>query len=1092
MAKNFISEDDIEKALLAYLYHEFRIEHLNCYTPNPDNLEDGSNRADKRDVVFAERLQKACKAFNPDIPSSVIEEQVIPKIMDRRGAMNALAANMELYDYIRDGVQVTFDDEDGRKQYELVKLINFDEHEENEFLAVSQLWIKTTVQAPKAAYRRPDVILYVNGLPLVFIELKNSNVKLKSAYEDNLRNYKHDIPQLFHCNAACILSNAIETKVGSFTAGWEHFFNWFRKESEEEEFSRAEIKSRRTSLEYVLGGLCNPKRLLDYYENFILFHKDTAKIIAQNHQFIGVNNAFKRFLQRHELKGKLGVFWHTQGSGKSFSMIFYTRKIFRKVIGNFSFVVVTDRKDLDQQIYRNFLNTGTVKQNEAAQPGDAEEMRKFLGQNKRILFTLIQKFRWEKGGIYPRLFDPDKEDREIIVMVDEAHRTQYETFAENMRSGLQGAHYLAFTGTPLLGKKRKTNAWFGDYVSEYNFQQAMEDGATVPLYYEKRVPEVLIQNEDLSEEFYELLEDENLSEVQKLKLEKKFAQQVEVIKRDDRLDTVAQDIVHHFPRRGYLGKGMVITLDKFTAVKMYEKVSLHWKKEIKRLRGLINSTKNEIEKRRFKKIVDYMKSVEMAVVISDPRADQEKFEKAELNIEPHIKRLESIDPNGHDTEFNYKDPEHPLQLVFVCAMWLTGFDNPTISTLYLDKPMRNHTLMQAIARANRVCGFKIKGYTGGFVEKKNGEIVDYYNVFRSMKRALKDYGQGQGGKPTEPVTDKANLFCLLDEAIEETVRFCLGHEIDLFSVAESGNIFKNISEFESFADILLSQDELRKSFFVYQNTVSSLYEAAKPEVLSLAPRRLVPVIEYLRGVIDVHLDQIEFEDVIQKVSELLDESLVVDDSEGFRQQEHQAEYKIVQKGKTWDLSKIDFDKLRSDFKETNHKNIEITELRTFIENKLQSMMQENHNRIDFAQRLQGIVDEYNAGGTTNECYFDELVKFTQKMQEEEERHIREGLSKDELELYDTILKKSLSKEDEKKVKLAAKNLLVRLIEEHPKVLVQDWWKDGQSLAKVKSAVEEVLDESLPDTYGKVDFKEKSSQVFDLIVNFAANGLKWAA
>ena len=268
--------------------------------------------------------------------------------------------------------------------------------DENRYLAVTQLWIKG-----ERGFRRPDLLLYVNGLPLVFIELKNSNVKLKTAFDDNLTNYKREIPQLFLTNAFCVLSNAIETRVGSITAEWEHFFNWLRADDEKEKIDREAIKEKGTSLEGVIAGLFSPRRLLDYVENFILYYKDKEKIIAQNHQFIGVNRAYDTFLRRDELKGKLGVFWHTQGSGKSFSMIFYVRKIFRKETGNFTFVVVTDRDDLDGQIYRNFLHTNTVTKAEAAQPKDSEEMRKFLGQNKRLVFTLIQKFRWEKGKTYP-------------------------------------------------------------------------------------------------------------------------------------------------------------------------------------------------------------------------------------------------------------------------------------------------------------------------------------------------------------------------------------------------------------------------------------------------------------------------------------------------------------------------------------------------------------------------------------------------------------------------------------------------------------------------------------------------------------------
>lgn len=268
----------------------------------------------------------------------------------------------------------------------------------------------------------------------------------------------------------------------------------------------------------------------------------------------------------------------------------------------------------------------------------------------------------------------------------------------------------------MLGRERKTNAWFGDYVSEYNFQQSMDDGATVPLYYEKRVPQVLNQNDNLSDEFYEILEDENLDELQKAKLEKKFAAEVEVIKRDDRLETIAKDIVIHFPQRGYLGKGMVVSLDKFTAVKMYDKVQRLWKERIKALLATIGKTSTEYEKLRLQRQLDYMRAVQMAVVVSEEADESKKFAKQDLNIQPHRERMNKLDEHGHDVEYNFKDPEHPLQLVFVCAMWLTGFDAPTVSTLYLDKPMKDHTLMQTIARANRVTSWKING-----VEKRTAK-----------------------------------------------------------------------------------------------------------------------------------------------------------------------------------------------------------------------------------------------------------------------------------------------------------------------------------------------------------------------------------
>jgi type I restriction enzyme, R subunit len=1071
---NFISEDQIERALVQKLEQKYGFAALNCYTEDPEELSDRSGRSDKREVMLVDRVRDAAVRLNAKIPQSVIEG-AIEKLLDRRLAMSLVAANEDVYNLLHDGVPVEFDDAEGKKQNERVRFIDFNDPSENRYLAVTQLWIKG-----ERGFRRPDVLLYINGLPLVFIELKNSNIKLKTSFDDNLTNYKREIPQLFLTNAFCVLSNAIETKVGSITAEWEHFFNWLRANDEREKIDREAIKRKGTSLEGVISGLFPPHRLLDYVENFVLYYKDKEKIIAQNHQFIGVNRAYDKFLHREELQGKLGVFWHTQGSGKSFSMIFYARKIFRKQTGHFTFVVVTDREDLDGQIYRNFLHTNTVTKAEAAQPKNSEEMRKFLGQNKRLIFTLIQKFRWDKGHPYP-LLSPRSD---IIVMVDEAHRTQYKDLAENMRAGLKNAQFIAFTGTPLLGTERKTNQWFGDYVSEYNFQQSMDDGATVPLFYKKRVPQVLIQNDDLTEDLTEICEDENLDDAQRAKLENRFAQEIEVIKRNDRLDIIAADIVYHFPRRGYLGKGMVVSLDKFTAVKMYDKVQLLWKKEIKELRRKIKNCQDEDEKKLLQKQLDYMRSVEMAVVVSEEADEDKKFAKQKLDIKPHRDRMNRLDEHGHDVEYNFKDPENSLQLVFVCAMWLTGFDAPTLSTLYLDKPMKDHTLMQTIARANRVTSWKIDGK-----EKKNGEIIDYYNVFRNMRKALKDYAQGNDGKEGMPVQEKDELFKLLDDAIAQGMEFAASIGVDLKVLLESKEVFKNVGTFEDYANTLLANEEWRKGFAVYENTITGLYEACKPEILGKPVVRVVAVFQYLRGVLDAIIEQTDIDAVAIRVGELLDESLVVDQTAGLK--DDAVKYRLTQSNNTWDLSKIDFEKLKDDFTCTRHKNIEIADLRAFIQKKLEQMLQQNAGRTDFATRLQGIIDRYNSGSSSADNYFDELVKFTKEMQAEAERHIVEGLTEEELELFDLIKKDKMTKEETQKVRLAAKSLLHRLREESPKVLIQDWFKDGQSRTRVRSAVETVLDDKLPDTYDRAVFTEKCNVVFDTMLNYASQGLKWA-
>jgi type I restriction enzyme R subunit len=1082
-AKNIISEDDIEQALIQRLQNLCSFEALNCFTAQAEDLNDGSGRCDKREVILADRLRAALERLNPQAPAHAVE-LALAQLLLPRTAMSLVAANREMDGLIRDGVPVAYKPETGPQAGQTVterlRVIDFDTPDpsvgHNHYLVVSQLWIRG-----EHGFRRPDVLLYVNGLPLVFIELKNSNVKLRAAFNDNLTTYKAEIPQLFTANAICLLSNGIETRLGSLSAKWEHFFTWLRVDDEKEALNREAIAAEGLSLERVVLGLLKPERLLDYVENFCVFYRETQKVIAQNHQFIGVNNAFAQFQRRRELDGRLGVFWHTQGSGKSFSMVFYTRKIFRKLTGNFTFVVVTDRDDLDGQIYRNFLHTGVVAPKDSVRPRDSAQLREMLSKNKRVVFTLIQKFRYDKGKDYPLLSDRD----DIVVIVDEAHRTQYAGLAENMRSGLPKANYLAFTGTPLLGKERKTNAWFGDYVSEYNFQQSVEDGATVPLFYEKRVPEVLIQNDDLSEEFAEILEDENLDAQAQEKLEKRFTQELEVVKREDRLDTIARDIVYHFPRRGYLGKGIVISVDKFTAVTMFDKVQTLWKAEIKDLNGRISATKNDVERQRLKQLKAWMSTVQMAVIVSDEAGEEEKFAKKGLDIKPHRQRMSALDEHGHDIEFNFKDPEHPLQLVFVCAMWLTGFDAPTVSTLYLDKPMQGHTLMQTIARANRVSGYEILG-----VAKRNGEIVDYYNVFRRMKKALKDYAAGPDDDEL-PVQDKSQLFKLLDEAIEQGLAYCQSQGVPLHEALEKGDVFTKLGQFNGFADTLLASEEQRKSFNVYENTISSLYEACKPEVLGKKKGRVVSAFQYLRGVMDSIVEQTDIDSAVQRIEALLDASVVVDNAEVFSKKEFEAQYKIVQRGKSWDLSKVDVTQLREEFKQAPFKNIEIADLQAFLQRKLAEMLAQNTTRLDFLQRLQKVIEAYNSGATATENYYDELTAYAQELKEEAERHIREGLSEDELELFDLLKKEAMSQEETQRVKLSAKRLLQRLIEEHPKLLVEGWYRDRQSMQQVKAEIERVLDDALPESYDRATFRQKCDNVFELAVDYASHHRRWA-
>ncbi len=1075
--QNFISEDQIEQAIIDVFVHNLKYRHLNCLH------SDVTGRANESEVVIKPLLLKKLKELNPSIPANLIEaaaEQLYTSHLDK----SEYFANKEVYGLIKNGIDVTVNNDKDRQEKVTVKVLDFEDETKNDYLVVSQLWIQGK------EYRvRPDLIVFINGLPLIFIELKNSNIAIRNAYDDNLTRYRKNIPQLFQYNAICMLSNGLETKVGSFNSGYGHFFPWLRPESEKQVPDKKRIKEFGVSLDYAVIGICQKNRLLDYFDNFIIYYNDVAKIIAKNHQFLGVNNAIQNFELRlkHDKegsdsgnKGKLGVFWHTQGSGKSYSMIFFTRKIFRNFTGNYTFLIVTDRLDLDSQIYRNFLGAGAFSKETKCLPKNSEDLRKMLQTNTRYIFSLIQQFRYDKGKQYPLLSDRN----DIVVIIDEAHRSQYKDLAENLRTGLPNAQYIAFTGTPLFGNKELTNNWFGKTISEYNFKQSIEDGATVPLFYHKRVPEVLLQNDDINEDLAEILADENIDEVNQQKLEREFATEFGIITRDDRLEKIASDIVYHFPRRGYLGKGMVVTIDKFTAVRMYDKVKRLWEEEKRKLQTQINETKLPSDKAELKYILEWMRRADMAVIVSEEAGEEEKFLKQGLDIKTHRKRMLTADENGQELEDKFKDPKDPLQLVFVCSMWLTGFDAPTISTLYLDKPMKDHSLMQTIARANRVTDHLINNKP-----KKNGLIVDYYNVFRNLKKAFASYGGGsviggEGAGEDSPVQEKDQLFVLLKDAISECVEYCQGFDVDLQRIVDSGIVFNKLALFDEYADTILASDERKKQFVVYDNMVDALYEACKPDILGRRKEfPIAAIIHYLREVIDGRADRADLESAKRRISQLLDDSIIAHEDANKSTQHHDASI-VAENGayyiKPWreiDLSKLDVDKLKEEYKCAPHKNIEIADLRAFISEKLKQMMERNVTRISFAQKLQELIDRYNSGGATTENYFEDLMSFMEKMKDEEQRAAREGLTESELEIFDLLKKENLTKDEEQKVKLSAKNLLKRLKEEKPTVLINDWHKDTQTRIQVQDAIKTVLDAYLPDTYDRPLYSTKCENIY---------------
>jgi type I restriction enzyme R subunit len=992
-------------------------------------------RATKSEVVLVPRLRAALEKLNPALPPDAITTAIDALTRDR-SAMLLPAANREVYHLLKEGIPVSIPDlERGGQKTERVRVVDWQNPASNDFLLVSQFSVTGALYTC-----RPDLVGFVNGLPLVVIELKKPGVPARAAFDDNLTHYKNQIPPLFWYNAFLIASNGTDSRVGSVTADWDRFFEWKRIEREDEK--------RRVSLEVMLRGTCDKTRLLDIVENFTLFSElkeGIAKIIGQNHQVLGVNNAIVSMLEARRMgHGRGGVFWQTQGSGKSYSMVFFSQKILRKHTGNWTFVIVTDRVELDDQIAKTFKAAGAVSEAESkvCHADSGADLRDLLKGNHRYVFTLIQKFQT------PEVLN-DRSD--IIVITDEAHRSQYDTLAINMRASLPKATFLAFTGTPLIAGEERTKDVFGDYVSIYDFQQSMEDGATVPLFYENRTPELQLVNPDMNDHIYDVVEDAGLNPEQEEKLQRELSRQYHILTRDDRLETIAKDIVRHFLGRGFVGKAMVVSIDKATALRMYDKVRKYWNEETARVeREMQRTDLTEYQKGELWQRQEVLTTTDMALIVSPAQNEITEMQKLGLDIAPHRKRMNDSDP-GLDEKF--KDPKDPLRLVFVCAMWLTGFDAPSCSTIYLDKPIRNHTLMQTIARANRV-------YPG----KHSGVIVDYANVFASLEKALAIYGAGRDGKT--PVKDKKKLVEDLAASLEAAKRFCnqQGVNIDEIEQLRVGNLAR-LAKVDDAVNALITPDALRREFLAHERLVATLYNAVKPDIAVLEFAGSVACLSAIADSIRAKLnpDPVNIAAVMGDIGALLDTSITG--------------VAMPSKPVTiLDLSKIDFDALRKKFKAAKHKNTDLEVLKAAVRAQMERLVRLNKMRMNFQEKFEQLIEAYNAGSLNIEELFRELLELSRSLTDEQERHVRENLTEEELVIFDILTRPApeLTTEEQAEVKKVARQLLERL----KTLLVIDWRKGQGTRARVDNLIKDLLDEGLPRAYSKDMYEQKCAALFE--------------
>jgi type I restriction enzyme, R subunit len=1077
----------------------------NVYAWNDETFgPDGTlGRKDTREVVLTRDLRRAVEHLNPELPPAAVEE-AISKLTQHDYTRSTLAHNQACHKFIRDGVPVSFRDAAGQLRHAQARVIDFangrgaDGQPNNRFLAVRELKI-TGLRAP-SYNRRADLVCFVNGLPLVFIELKAVYKNIRAGFDGNLRDYLDEnvIAHAFHHNAFLIVSNGHRARYGSITSQWEHFYEWKRQGEKDKGSVEAEV---------LLNGMLAHDRLLDLVENFILFDSSkpgaTRKVVARNHQVLGVNAAVDSVRRQEELKrqfppdkrlayrvvevpkeeatdaelaaiappgddpkkpnvlkvvelahpalGKLGVFWHTQGSGKSYSMAFFAEKVRRQVSAKFTFLLMTDRNDLDSQIYGTFVGCG-VADEQTPRAATGEDLRRILKENHRFIFSLIHKFNQD---VNPH--EPYSTRDDIIVVSDEAHRTQAGKLARNMRLALPNAAFIGFTGTPLFKHDNLTKRIFGSYVSRYDFKRSEEDGATVKLVYENRGEKLGIARLDLNDRIADAIARSTLDPDQEAQLEKLLGKDYEVVTADDRLDKIAADFVEHCSTRWQSGKSMLVCIDKITCARMHQRIIPLWQAKLATVRDRILQCEYEISEIADQDLADakakelswlqgqaaWMAETIVEIIISEAQNEVADFRKWGFDIIPHralMKQGFEVGDRRVDVETAFKTPEHPFRVAIVCAMWLTGFDVECLSTLYIDKPMKAHTLMQAIARANRV-------YPG----KDFGLIVDYNGMLKSLRAALAQYALGDDADgPEEIVSPIEERVQALIEALNETEKHLLGLGFDPARLIGARG-FAKIQALADGVDAVYTSDESKRRFEILSRIVFTRFKALIMEPAAFAYAERHDNIEAIYKKLEERRDTADVTTLVKELHRIVNEAIRAA-APGDDQRD----------SKFFDLSQIDLKKLRDEFaKKCRRKASTLQDVRQIVEDKLAKMLASNPQRMDYYKRYSDIVADYNRekDRVTIEETFSRLVDLANSLDAEQRRAAEEGLSEEELALFDLLSKDGLTKVDRERVKQASRGLLASV---HALIAPLERWTDKeQTQAEVEVFILDHVFASLP-------------------------------
>ncbi len=1050
----------VQQTTAEYLEQQLGWESVYAYNNEDFGTDSLLGRASDREVVLTRPLLKKLVELNPGLPDAAYDD-ALRQITATVASETLATTNREKYDLIRDGVQVTYRNDKGDLVRDRLKVLDFNEPANNHFLCVRELWVQGELYR-----RRADIVGFVNGLPLLFVELKNISKSLKTAFEQNFSDYKDTIPHLFHHNAIVMFGNGAEAKVGSVTSKWEYFNDWKRLAEDETETSAVEMET-------LLKGICDKRNFIDLVENFILFDESSGapiKILARNHQFLGVNLAVESVQERKEREGKLGVFWHTQGAGKSYSMVMFTRKVHRKLGGNFTFVVLTDRDDLDTQIYKTFAGCGVVDNDKnPCRAASGDHLSQLLAQHKSHVFSLIQKFNKD--------MDPDEgytQRDDVIVITDEAHRTQYGTLALNMRNALPNASFIGFTGTPLFKDDEATKKVFGEYVSTYDFQRAVEDEATVPLYYDARGDKLGVVIGDLNERIAEKLEELETDDIDvQQRLERELKRDYHIVTASKRLEQVARDLVRHYSTAWETGKAMLVCIDKVTCVRMHGLIMKHWKERIAELESELSKAKDEQEEIYCKRQIEWMRETRAAVVVSEEQGEMERFKKWDLDITPHRKLIKNgidLPESMHDKpqyrnmqrmelDEAFKAEEHPFRIAIVCAMWLTGFDVPCLSTLYLDKPLKAHTLMQAIARANRV--------TEG---KNNGLVVDYCGILKHLREALGTFAGTSiegGGDGKEPARPNEELLADLAEAIGLIRTFLKEHDASLDNIIQQTGFERNAA-IKAAKEAANENDESRKRFEVMCREVFKYFKACLNIKGINDYRADRDAINIVYKSLQKDREEADISDIIRKLHEVVDAAIEITPD------------RVEEPSEPYDISKIDFERLKREFEKVPKKTV-VQNLKDAVEKRLHRLLSQNPLRTDFQKHYEEIVAEYNRekDRLTIEQTFEALLKLVQELTEEEKRAVREGLDEESLAVFDLLKKPDLNAVDIKQIKAVAAGLLETLKAEK---LRADQWRDKETTRDaVRKEIHDFLysdDTGLPvNSYEENEVQSKADEVY---------------